>query len=356
MSSTPTVLVYEFFTAGGCASEEFSDGLAAEALGMVCALLMDFRRWGAVRTIAALDPRFEEKVPGLNRKTLPADQVFCSLQGRHEEFYLSLLGRCDAALIVAPETDGILSKLTAQAEIAGVPVLGSGASAAAIAGDKAECSRIFGLADLPAPETRITDFGSALRVAKEMGTPLVIKPVDGVGCEGVFQVDRLRELPAILAIVRGVTSHERILLQSVARGIPASVSLLVAKGRCLSLSLNRQLMEGNSPFRYIGSQVPFPHPTAPYALKLAADAAGRIDGLNGYVGVDLVLREGGAELIEINPRLTTSYIGLRQVVQLNLAQAIWEACMKSILPDRVSLAGRVVVRKFDPGSWGIEFA
>jgi predicted ATP-grasp superfamily ATP-dependent carboligase len=353
MSFAPTVLVYEFFTGGGCPTGELPDGLAAEALGMVCALLVDLRCWGAVRTIAALDPRFEERIPGLNRNTLPADDVVRALQGGHEETYLSLLAQCDTALVLAPETNGILSKLTAQAEAAGIPLLGSCSSAVATAGNKVACNRILHQAELPTPETRTARFASARQVAEDMGCPLVIKPIDGVGSEGVFRVDSLSDLPATLEKIRSVTSQEKILIQSFVGGVPASVSLLAAEGRCLPLSLNRQLMEGSMPFQYLGSQVPFHHRAEGYALQLACAAVSRIDGLNGYVGVDLVLEDERAQLIEINPRLTTSYIGLRQVAQINLAEAIWKACVRRILPDRVPLIGQVVIKKDDPGSWGL---
>jgi predicted ATP-grasp superfamily ATP-dependent carboligase len=47
--------------------------------------------------------------------------------------------------------------------------------------------------------------------------------------------------------------------------------------------------------------------------------------LQGYVGVDLVLGAAedasGDHAIEINPRLTTSYIGLRRLSRNNLARA-----------------------------------
>ena len=47
-------------------------------------------------------------------------------------------------------------------------------------------------------------------------------------------------------------------------------------------------------------------------------------GLQGYVGVDVVLGEETSWLIEINPRPTTSYVGLRRVIDLNMAEAIWQ--------------------------------
>jgi tyramine---L-glutamate ligase len=353
MSSASTVLVFEFFTGGGCPEGELPDGLAAEALGMLWAVLQDFKNWGTVRTITALDPRFARIIPGLNQNTLPADEVVPALPGEHEEVYLSLLKRCDAALIIAPETDGILSRLLAQAEAEGKHLLGSSSYAAATAGNKAICSRLFDLANLPTPETRTASFLTAPQVALQMGCSLVIKPVDGVGSEGVCQLDRLSDLPEILALIRRFTSQEQILLQTLASGVHASVSLLVAEGRCLPLSLNLQLMEAGLPFKYLGSQVPFHHPTGFRAMELASLAVSLIPGLNGYVGVDMVLGEELIQLIEINPRLTTSYIGLRQVSSVNLAQAIWDACRNNILPERITLNGHVTIKKDDPATWNL---
>jgi predicted ATP-grasp superfamily ATP-dependent carboligase len=353
MSSASTVLVFEFFTGGGCPEGELPAGLAAEALGMLWGMLQDFRRWGAVRTITALDPRFEQMIPGLNRNTLPADEVICALPGEHEAVYLALLKRCDAVLLIAPETDGILSRLAEQAEIEGIPLLGSSSAAAAMAGNKAICSRLFDLASLPTPETRVATFFTAPQVAGQMGIPLVIKPLDGVGSEGVCQLDRVSDLPEILALVRRSTSQEQILLQSLASGIHASVSLLVAETGCLPLSLNLQLIEAGTLFRYSGSQVPFHHPSSNQAMELACRAIGLIPGLKGYVGVDMILEKDLVQLIEINPRLTTSYIGLRQVTRMNMAQAIWDACQKGILPEGISLEGQVVIKKDDPDSWNL---
>jgi len=46
-----------------------------------------------------------------------------------------------------------------------------------------------------------------------------------------------------------------------------------------------------------------------------------VSGLRGYVGVDLVLglHAGEDRVIELNPRLTTSYLGLRRKAKVNLA-------------------------------------
>ena len=347
-------MVYEFFSGGGSPEGELPAGLASEALGMLWAVLQDFRNWGAVHTITAIDPRFERLLPGSGRETLPADEVVSARAGEHEDVYLSLLKRCDAVLAIAPETDGVLSKLAEQAETEGLPLLGSNSSAIATAGNKATCSRLFDLANIPAPVTRTASFLTAAHVAGQLQWPLIVKPVDGVGCEGVCCLNNLSELPSILALIRRTTSQEQILLQSLASGIPASVSLLVAESGCMPLSLNLQLIDAGAPYQYLGSRVPLHHPMGDRAMELAALAAGLIPGLKGYIGVDVVLAEDRVELIEINPRITTSYLALRQVAGVNLARAMWEACMLDILPDRFALNGDAVIRKDDPGSWGLQ--
>ena len=66
-----------------------------------------------------------------------------------------------------------------------------------------------------------------------------------------------------------------------------------------------------------------------------------------------LFRSDAAQLIEVNPRPTNSYIGLRQFSSANVARLIWDACMEGVLPKRVSLNGQVLVKKDDVGSWGM---
>jgi predicted ATP-grasp superfamily ATP-dependent carboligase len=311
---------------------------------MVQALLTDFRAWGKVHTVTTLDLRLDNLI-------LPADEVVCVAPGQHEAVFSSLLARSDAALLIAPETDGVLTRLSAMVKGAGVPLLGSRPVAVTIAGDKGACHQLFRQAGLPTPLTHRVSFADVPQVAREIGYPLVSKPVDGVGCEGVCLVTREAELAAALALLRCVTRRQEILLQSFVAGTHASVSLLVAEGRALPLSLNGQEIETGCPFAYRGGVVPLRHPAVARAFAVAQAAVGLVPGLQGYVGVDLVLSEEEVLLIEINPRLTTSYIGLRRVLQLNLAQAIWKACRQGVLPERVLLTGQVSFSKDELLEW-----
>jgi predicted ATP-grasp superfamily ATP-dependent carboligase len=52
----------------------------------------------------------------------------------------------------------------------------------------------------------------------------------------------------------------------------------------------------------------------------------------GYVGIDMVLTDRDAVVIEVNPRVTTSYVGLRKVLRPNPAALMLEAA-RGNLPD-----------------------
>jgi tyramine---L-glutamate ligase len=81
------------------------------------------------------------------------------------------------------------------------------------------------------------------------------------------------------------------------------------------------------------------------AFDAARKAASQIHELKGYVGVDIVLSIDDVWVIEINPRVTTSYVALRQVSRTNLATLLWDACRRNVLPEDIFFDGDVSIRK-----------
>jgi predicted ATP-grasp superfamily ATP-dependent carboligase len=343
MFSPPKIFVHEFISGGGWSEGDLPPGLVREGYAILWALLSDFQAWGAARIVTTLDTRL-----WLRRGELPTDEISALAPAEYEAGFRSILSQCDAALIVAPETGGLLARLSAIVVEAGIPLLGCSPKASALAGDKAACDRIFRRAGLLTPPTRIIRPSSASQAAKELGYPLVVKPVDGVGCEGLSLVNGPEQLQPALEAAHKSSQRKEILLQSFVSGNHASVSLLASSKGLLPLSLNGQRIEAGQPFHYHGGVIPYSHPAARQALELALAAAGRLPGLRGYCGVDLVLGAEGGYIIEINPRITTSYIGLRRVLQANLAELIWNACILGELPEHVDLVGQVVFYKDDP--------
>ncbi|MCS7312378.1 MAG: hypothetical protein NZ742_05645, partial [Acidobacteria bacterium] len=136
MDRRPRVLVFEFVTGGGWPPGPLPIGLAAEGRAMLEAVLADFHAWGAVRTVTTHDRR-------LTRRPLGADVVVDVAPSDYEAVLTDLLGTCEAALVIAPEVDGVLARLSTLVETARVFLLGSRPMAVAVATDKWVCYEHF---------------------------------------------------------------------------------------------------------------------------------------------------------------------------------------------------------------------
>jgi predicted ATP-grasp superfamily ATP-dependent carboligase len=154
----------------------------------------------------------------------------------------------------------------------------------------------------------------------------VCKPRFGAGSQATFLAPTVDHLENVLALARQEIPDAEFILQRFTPGVPASVSFLAGSDRILPLLPSAQHFSTDGRFRYHGGEVPLPAELAQRALDLASRAVTAFPQLQGYIGVDLVLGEpaDGSEdvVIEINPRLTTSYIGLRRLARANLAQAL----------------------------------
>jgi predicted ATP-grasp superfamily ATP-dependent carboligase len=304
---------------------------------MLKALLEDLRAWGRFPVLTTLDVR-------LRGESLPADRVV-ALDGKaYPTSLVELAASCGTALIVAPETGGTLERLSALMLDAGVCLLGSRPEAVAVAADKWECHRRFTLAGLPTPQTVRTTPADAGSAAERLGFPLVVKPIRGAGCEGVGLVRRAGMLEHALD-QPALRLGESLLLQRYVDGTHASVSLLVTGGDSVAVSLNEQRVRAGIPFVYQGGVASIPHTKRALALDLARQAVALVPGLRGYVGVDLILTDEGCSIIEINPRLTTSYVGVRRVIDVNLAQVIWSACREGVLPEAIVSSGEAAFER-----------
>ncbi|HZN36170.1 MAG TPA: ATP-grasp domain-containing protein, partial [Pirellulaceae bacterium] len=91
-----------------------------------------------------------------------------------------------------------------------------------------------------------------------------------------------------------------------------------------------------------GGRLPLSEALSARARRLAEAAVSALPPATGYVGVDVILGAAGNgdRVIEINPRLTTSYVGLRAFAKCNLAAAML-AVAEGREPDLSFGGGRV---------------
>src|SRR5262249_11314823 len=106
----------------------------------------------------------------------------------------------------------------------------------------------------------------------------------------------------------------------------ASVAFLCGPRGNVPLLPTFQLLSDDGRFKYQGGELPIPSALAVRAVKLASRAVECVPGVRGYIGVDLGVGDWEHRsrdfAIEINPRLTTSYIGLRSLADFNIAEVM----------------------------------
>jgi predicted ATP-grasp superfamily ATP-dependent carboligase len=140
----------------------------------------------------------------------------------------------------------------------------------------------------------------------------VLKPIDGAGSLETHYLGRGAGWPTA-----GPTDR-RWLLQPFLPGNPISVSLIIAPARSdapgwieVVGTARQHMLRDDGRFCYRGGSIAAPIPTGSVRAVVAALRAW--EGLQGWVGVDMIIgpEPGTATVLEVNPRLTTSYVGLR---------------------------------------------
>lgn len=274
----------------------------------------------------------------------------CNPINMNENLFLWLdrnIENYDACFPIAPEEELILYHLTKKIEDKGIKVIGSSSDAVLTCSDKFMTYNSL-QNSFPFIKTDKVLF-SDLKGYKSIfnGEKMVVKPADGVSCSGVYVVRSYAEFIKASVKVKRVTKLPYFILQKFVDGQSTSVSLLSNGETAIPLSLNLQKIQlDNGEVCYAGGKVPFKHKLSPNAKEIAKNVVETINGLKGYLGVDLILDNNTNEvhILEVNPRLTTSYVALRNILNFNLGEAIMEA-VEGKLPSEIMINGSLTFSK-----------
>lgn len=227
----------------------------------------------------------------------------------------------EVVILIAPETGGILAELSELWDQRGVWRLGPTIETIRRTTDKLALADHWRLRGVPTPTSRLG------YPQPDDPYPIVWKPRDGCGSQATFLLRSWTEAESITATTDETTGLE-MLVQPYVSGQAASIAFLCGPAGAVPLLPTYQHLSNDGRFRYTGGSLPLPPALARRALTLGERALAGLSGLLGYVGVDLVLGavEDGSEdyAIEVNPRFTTSYVGLRAACADNLAAILLE--------------------------------
>jgi predicted ATP-grasp superfamily ATP-dependent carboligase len=306
------ILVFEYITGGGFNKQNLPSALLAEGCMMLQALMDDMRSY------AELDPEFEVMVMLDERVNTLVDTsgmqvvVISPKQNTTDEF-IGLAQHCDAVWPIAPEFDGILQGLCQTVADLNKRLLTSPAQAVAIAGDKWLSYQHLKHHHIATVPTRLF---TGVDQYEANTSVWLVKPLDGVGCIDSYILADRQDFMAMQARIG------RYIIQPQLAGQTISLSCLFKQGQAWLLCANQQQFSIREQQYHLDGLV-VNHTDDLAAYRVLVDAiAQAFPVLWGYVGIDLIETPEQTWVLEINPRLTTSYVGINEALGINVVEAV----------------------------------
>ena len=344
------IIVYEHISSGGLAGQSIPPSVLSEGFAMLRTVVSDFKSGGHEVTVL-LDDRLSRLNPPIN-----ADYIVPIFYEQEPKRFLVNTAKInDALYIIAPETEETLQSLVELVEHTGKVSLNCESRAIQKVADKTLLHNVLKKNGLSTPKTLVLNVNDSLTNVKrtlsiKLSYPLVFKPVTSVSCGGLSIVNEHSQVEKAIAKIKAETTEGQFIVQEFIGSEAVSVSLLCAKNKAFGISLNKQTVKVGGPAgvsRYEGGAVPFDHALKQEAFAVAEKVVEFFPGLRGSVGIDLVLANDKAFVVDVNPRLTTSYVGLSRVANFNVAQALINAILKDQLPSVFENNGYVCFSKLE---------
>jgi tyramine---L-glutamate ligase len=318
------LLIYEWCCSGGLAGPDRAavmapdddvTGLVREGRAMMLALVADAARDGGFEVAVLVDESLPlELGAGTRRIAVP--------RGGEVNALVTAAREADGVMLVAPETADVLASRVEAVRTVGGTVLGPSTAFIRLAADKQATIDALAAAGVPVPAGRSLAAAQAWPVGFRL--PAVRKARASTGCDGLLVVrpgDRLP--PPALVATR---------LEAECAGQSIGVSFVIGPRSVVPVAtLGQRFSAGPCP-SYVGG-MPLPDPAARRRAERlgvrSVEALLRRDphgARAGWVGVDMILgnRDDGLDdrVLEVNPRVTTSFAGLAAVAPASLVRTL----------------------------------
>jgi tyramine---L-glutamate ligase len=319
------VLVAEFLLANTAASRLAAGTMLAEARAMLTAIVTDLSDIPNVAVTVLLAA--ENSFLVANRPT----ENIRILRGELRPEILSKMlcddsqqSSFDAVLLIAPECDGVLVSLLKTVQ------QNQGAPTRSLNLDW-QLAEIF--ADKQATDSWLRQHGIATIPTKTLddaGVETLLKPRDGAGAAGTQILEFCRQ--DFFDLPQQSSGNDRWVLQPFLPGIPCSIGFIGGGQSSPTTILPpgwQNISTHDLRIAYCGGQIPCEPMIAARIAPVAEQLADALGTFNGYVGADLLVdcsvredSENTVRVVEINPRLCTSYVGYRALAVDSLAALI----------------------------------
>lgn len=310
------ILVFEYITGGGFNKQKLPDSLASEGRLMLQALLDNLSGISGIELVVMLDSRVTGSISttGINAVIINPEQ------NSHEEF-ARLAQHCDAVWPIAPEFENILQTLCQTVELLGKILLTSPARAVAITGNKFNTYQHLKQHHIATVPTRKLKYRCGFMRTRRISShpphsEWMVKPVDGAGCADSYLISDPKDFEPMSA------RNGQYVIQPHIQGKKTSLSCLFKQGSAWLLCAN--LQQFNIVNRqYQLAEIIVNHHTDPSVYQNVLDnIAEAFPELWGYAGIDLIETPEQLLVLEINPRLTTSFVGIYAALGINVAETV----------------------------------
>ncbi len=245
---------------------------------------------------------------------LSADQEWATFQ--------QLVAECDVVYIIAPEFKNILATRCQYVRDNGKRLLNASPEAVRLCSDKYQLWELLHSSGIPTIETELI---ADVSTHSPTWFPLIVKPVDGAGALSTFHVESEEKWPAVRRQLLNDDEFATYISQPFIEG--ESCSALVYVGETVeAFPVGDQQISISDVICYQGGTIPGVDPSrqAKFA-PLVEQISNAIPELVGLWGVDFIVPDSEPTkplVMEINPRLTTSYVGYRRVTDNNIAERL----------------------------------
>ena len=307
------ILVFEYISGGGLAQQALPASLLLEGCLMGHALLDDLAELTAVELFVLRDERVDNATVKHNAKVQFLTVFkYTDLQ----EFLLERQETYDVVWLIAPETEGVLAFWCHFFKRQGKVLATSAQQAVELCQDKFATFKALQQAGIACVPSDLLDPSSKMETTKS-----ILKLNDSVGCEEVYLVDSAQQWHDT---VQNMNPQSQYIVQPYIQGEVLSLSCLFYQGQAYFICCNAQHMQiDQQQFELLGCTVNVQPEKASLYQMLCQKIADAIPFLFGYVGIDFIQTEAGDNLIlEINPRLTSSYAGIKEALGINIAELV----------------------------------
>lgn len=250
--------------------------------------------------------------------------------------------KVDVLLLIAPECRSVLTDLLLDVEQHApgtLRLLNLDSQRCRLFSDKLATFHWLKDHALPTIPTRLIDSDTSHRLvfksdrltAKATASPnLVIKPRFGAGSDDVRVI--VSDCVTWSEVPANIDKTSMLIAQPFIPGTACSIGFLGNDAARLATILPpaQQLIRNRrGSLSYYGGQIPCDRRLRPFIEQLAPAVAQSLGGFSGYIGVDLIVdpdAEVPVRIVEVNPRLCTSYIGYRALTGENLAARLLTQC------------------------------